>query len=127
MARPLGGHPGEEPLEGYALGQLSGPDLEQVEDHLLVCEFCRERLQKLENTIGLIRDAARQLRDTPIRTARQTSDGPVLLEVERSLEGGWIASISGEQVQLKRSFETIPEANEYLLKSFSELFPESES
>jgi hypothetical protein len=45
----FGPHLPEELLEKYAFGRLPASELPGVEDHLLVCEYCRERLESEDN------------------------------------------------------------------------------
>src|SRR5262249_22051828 len=45
----IGPHLPEESLEKYAFGRLPASELEAVEQHLLVCEYCRERLETEDN------------------------------------------------------------------------------
>jgi hypothetical protein len=45
----FGPHLPEELLEKYAFGRLPQSELPGVEEHLLVCEYCRERLESEDN------------------------------------------------------------------------------
>jgi len=45
----VGPHLPEELLEKYAFGRLPQSELPGVEEHLLVCEYCRERLESEDN------------------------------------------------------------------------------
>ncbi|MGE5486858.1 MAG: hypothetical protein ACM3ZB_03440 [bacterium] len=38
------GHISADEIELYSLDRISEPDLSRVEEHLLVCEYCRQRL-----------------------------------------------------------------------------------
>ncbi|MDP3001068.1 MAG: hypothetical protein Q8N47_26535 [Bryobacterales bacterium] len=51
-------HPSEEVLEEYALGRLTGPKLEQFEEHLLVCAQCQDGLEETDRFIVGIKQAA---------------------------------------------------------------------
>jgi anti-sigma factor ChrR (cupin superfamily) len=46
-------HVPDDWLEQYSKGTLEAARLAQVEEHLLICEQCRERLTKLDDTWGL--------------------------------------------------------------------------
>ncbi len=48
-------HQTEEQLEHYALGHLPDPQVAEVEEHLLLCAWCQDRLDKLEPNARLIR------------------------------------------------------------------------
>lgn len=50
-------HQTDEQLELYALGRLPEPRLAEVEEHLLVCASCQERLDDLEMYAGAMRQA----------------------------------------------------------------------
>ena len=50
-------HQTEEDLELYALGRLSEARLESVEEHLLVCEVCRNMLDEVESFAIAMRTA----------------------------------------------------------------------
>jgi len=61
MEPPKSGHALEEELEQYCLGDLTEPRLGRLEEHLLLCEACRERLTETENFVAAMRQAGRQL------------------------------------------------------------------
>jgi anti-sigma factor RsiW len=46
-------HVTDECLEQYSRGTLEEPRLAEVEEHLLICEHCSERLTKFDDTWGL--------------------------------------------------------------------------
>jgi anti-sigma factor RsiW len=48
-----------ERLEEYSMGRLLPGDVDHVEEHLLMCDRCRNRLVEVEETIYLIREALR--------------------------------------------------------------------
>jgi hypothetical protein len=54
-------HPSEEILENYVLGRVGAPDIEPIEEHLLVCPHCQERLSEADHYVLAMRDAARLL------------------------------------------------------------------
>lgn len=54
-------HLDEDQLELYALGQLPASELDGVENHLLICESCRQHLEETEEFIRVFRKAAREL------------------------------------------------------------------
>jgi anti-sigma factor ChrR (cupin superfamily) len=53
MREPMKDHVPDDWLQQYSAGVLEVPRLAQVEEHLLVCEHCRERLTKLDDAWGL--------------------------------------------------------------------------
>ncbi|MEK7751738.1 MAG: hypothetical protein AAB654_07460 [Acidobacteriota bacterium] len=63
-------HPSEEVLEEYALGRLTGPKLEQFEEHLLVCAQCQDGLEETDRFIVGIKQAAGRLqKESPVGMA----------------------------------------------------------
>jgi hypothetical protein len=40
-------------LEEYSVGRLEEPMLGQVEEHLLICEQCRQRVTEFDDAWGL--------------------------------------------------------------------------
>jgi anti-sigma factor ChrR (cupin superfamily) len=46
-------HVTEEWLAEYSAGRLEEPRLAQVEEHLLICERCRQQLTQFDDTWGL--------------------------------------------------------------------------
>lgn len=53
----------EDHLEAYALQQLQAGELDALEDHLLVCDVCRQRLTETEQRLTATRIAARRIRE----------------------------------------------------------------
>lgn len=58
----LNRHPSEGTLELYALGRLGDCQLEQVEEHLLVCDFCQGAVAEEEQFAGVMRAALAETR-----------------------------------------------------------------
>jgi hypothetical protein len=67
-------HVREEDLETYAIGNLSGPALESVELHLLVCSSCQDQLSEIDDYVRTMRAAARRLlkRKSVLRRLRES-------------------------------------------------------
>jgi predicted anti-sigma-YlaC factor YlaD len=57
--RPHEGHITHDALEQYAFKQLSETEIDLIEEHLLVCEYCRGTLDFVEEEIRLLREALR--------------------------------------------------------------------
>jgi anti-sigma factor RsiW len=51
-------HISDDLLDLYAIGTLSTASVAELEEHLLVCEMCRERLRESDEFAGLFRQAA---------------------------------------------------------------------
>lgn len=116
-------HFDEEMLERYALGQLEGSDLAAVEEHLLVCQRCRDRVVELDQFIAAFRGAVHGFAQRPIDYTHTTELGPVRLRTSKK-EGQWAALISGATIEYGGVSATLYEANSFLVRGFSELFPE---
>ncbi|MCS6953184.1 MAG: hypothetical protein RMK57_11180 [Bryobacterales bacterium] len=67
-------HIEEEDLELYSLGRLSGSREEAVEEHLLVCETCQDRLAETDAYVLAMRTAAAKLAEEPPPLWRQWLD-----------------------------------------------------
>jgi hypothetical protein len=63
------GHTSEDRLELYALDRLSGTEIIQVEEHLIVCEPCRERLEQNAAFAFAVRDVLRQDSPVPVKAS----------------------------------------------------------
>ncbi len=50
-------HPGEDSLEAFSRGILSEAATEHVEQHLLLCEGCRQRVEVLDRFLAAMRSA----------------------------------------------------------------------
>jgi hypothetical protein len=61
MARNFREHMQEDELERYSMRILAEDESAELEEHLLVCEPCRERLEATESFVHGIRAAARKL------------------------------------------------------------------
>jgi hypothetical protein len=65
MACHFDKHPTEEQWEEYALGLLSEEQIAGMEEHLLVCPECQDRLSQVDEYIHVMREAARKLSEAP--------------------------------------------------------------
>lgn len=62
MPQSIGAHLDEESAEQYSLGQLSARKVAEVEEHLLVCNSCREMVTSSDSYVAAMRAAAEKLR-----------------------------------------------------------------
>jgi anti-sigma factor RsiW len=63
-------HTADDELEAYSLGRLSAAASASLEQHLLGCTGCLDRLTGWDEYIGAMRGACRTLRPSPrARTA----------------------------------------------------------
>jgi predicted anti-sigma-YlaC factor YlaD len=54
-------HISKEALEQYAMETLFGLEVKPVEEHLLTCSACREKLQEADEYVAAMRSAARKM------------------------------------------------------------------
>jgi hypothetical protein len=70
-----GDHIEDDVLELYALDRLSEGRLGSVEEHLLLCEYCRGRLEEMDKFVVSIRDAIDKAEPPKDATGRQAGMG----------------------------------------------------
>jgi hypothetical protein len=51
-------HAAEDDLEGYAMLTVPAPELERLEEHLLICAGCQDRLTAADQYVAAMRTAA---------------------------------------------------------------------
>lgn len=68
------GHVNEEILELYAMGRLGEPKLGSVEEHLLLCGYCQDRLDEIDGFVKVFRQASRQMSETAREPAKEKRD-----------------------------------------------------
>jgi len=116
------GHPDEELLEGYAMGTLRGAGLARLEEHLLICEECQDRLREVDAFVSAIREAAAHLMGV-VTITHATEDGPVRLEAQQHGRRRWNARFEGPQLEGGDTFTSFQAAFHFLELSFSEMYP----
>jgi hypothetical protein len=89
-------HVSDDTLELYALGRLTECDLEHVEQHLLRCPECVERLNGVERYTRTMRETLRQFTSELI-AEHHTDDGIIHVYVRRGSHGTWVGRIKGPQ------------------------------
>ncbi len=110
-------------VEGFVNETLPEPELEPVEIHLLICECCRQRVERIDRFLAELR-AAGVAPETPLQALHITSDGPVTLHTRKSEGGHWIAVLSAPETRAEKSFEDLDAAKVFLARVFTTLFPE---
>ena len=66
MAPDTNRHIDAEEIEQYTMGGVPEEECAWIEEHLLICEACRERTTASDIYVHAMRDAARQLRSEPL-------------------------------------------------------------
>lgn len=108
-------HISEEMLERYSLQQLSGDQLEAVEEHLLVCELCQKRLTEVDSYVAAMKIAAREVTQPavprrPLQWALSLSGGALLAALLVFAYLGHPIPISQSEVTLTATRGTVPGA-----------------
>jgi len=141
----IGNHWDEARLEAYSMGRLPEEEIAPLEEHLLLCDTCRQRLQESEKAIRLIRYAAERSRMEPepeprrgmfpwlipalaaavvvlvvgltLRPTRQGAPVPAAINLEATRGGGLVAQIpAGKPLLLKPNLDGLPGSPEYHLQ-----------
>jgi hypothetical protein len=122
MRDPFHDHASQVALESYALHHLRASKAAQVEEHLLVCEACRQMLSETDTFAALFREKPRG--HAAAAFVHATEDGLINLEI-RGLPGSrWSARFRGEQLEGQTVLASLREAYRHLRRSFAEMYPE---
>lgn len=108
MENLIEGHISGTSLEEYSLDRLTKILHGTVEEHLLICAYCRNRLAAIE----------------PLNFVHMTEDGPIYSRVTRLMIGQVIARHWGKELDGMRICGSVALARKYLDNSFSKMFPE---
>jgi len=57
-------HAAEDDLERYAMRTLPAPEVESLEEHLLICGGCRDRLTAADEYVAAMHSAAVTIRES---------------------------------------------------------------
>lgn len=116
------GHPARQTLQGYALKLLANVEVAAVEEHLLLCESCRQIVTESDEFALVVRDWGR--RGPVAWFIHDTEEGPIHLEMRLLPDLQWAACFQGEKVEGRALFQSAEEAYRYLERVFSEMYPE---
>ena len=122
----------DDVFDAYFMETLPSTERDGFEEHLLVCQACREQLDRTEEFIVAIRQEARIPENgyealdgcQPRRFIHDTEDGLIVSEVMHAGSRKWVAHHWGPQLDGGRTTRTLREAMDYLTVSFSQMFPE---
>jgi len=118
-------HIGEDSLDRYAAShRLPETELAAVEEHLLVCPACQDRLAAVDDFVGALGAALQKRGVVRMDFIHQTEDGPVRLLLTRTADDGWLARFQGRELDGCREFRTAVGAKRWLARSFAEMFPQ---
>jgi hypothetical protein len=113
-------HISDDDLELYVMNQLPPASLPTLEEHLLFCHDCQDRVEEVENWISHLRVALRQT--TELLATHILPDGPVRLSVHPLESGGWAPRILGPSLDCGSILQDA--AVDYCRRSFTEMFAE---
>jgi hypothetical protein len=123
-------HTSEDDLERYVVQTLTESAAATLEEHLLICQGCRDRLVAVEEYVAALQAAASGLREKlkvtearPHRFVHDTEDGLIVSEATRRGRK-WFAHNWGPQLDGGTTTETLDEAMVYLIETFQQMFPE---
>lgn len=118
-------HLTDEELIKYALRSLA--NTVRLQQHLFKCGDCLRRLVELEATVLADRLARTpemiQLADRPLFICHETAEGMVYCRAEKCGHG-WRAHRWGTKGEAGRRFRFVSEANQDLISTFREMYPE---
>ncbi len=114
-------HPDMEAMERFAFDELAEPELAPVEEHLLVCELCRQAVSEMDVFAPLLRRAGGS---GSAAYKHVTKDGTVTLEIRALPESRWSARFHGSCLEGRALVASPREAYAYLRRSFAEMFPD---
>lgn len=109
-----------ESLESYLLGRTAADPTARIEEHLLICEACRQALLDVEAYVTMLR---RGLVETEGVIETHATPGGIVVLRAYPETSGWVARVSGLELDVGRSAETQKTAVELAQAAFSELFP----
>jgi hypothetical protein len=84
-------HVGEERLEAYATNSLAEDEVAVVEEHLLICSTCQDRLDAVEHYLRAMEGAAKRIRAEESRALVPGVWERVLTWVRRPIAAGGLA------------------------------------
>jgi len=103
-----GDHHSGGDLESYSLRRLAPARTGPLEQHLLFCPQCRQKLNAIE----------------PYNFVHYTRDGPIYSRITKLRTGAFFARLWGENLEGGKEFRTKWSAKAYLLRTFARMFPE---
>jgi hypothetical protein len=138
-------HPDESQLEGYSLGRLPKPEVLSLEEHLLICEVCRQRFSESEDYARAMQHASARSRTEPRGTQwvsrfprlipalaaavvllgigvtwqmnQKVTSAPAAVILEATRGGGQVAQVpAGKPLLLKPGLDGLPSFPEYHLE-----------
>ena len=115
-------HIDDEALSLYAMNRIKDEaELANIEEHLLVCHTCQDRLRFEDTLIAGLRASTDELQWS--RT-HATDDGEVNAYVYRAVDGHYVGRVVGGGVDCGAWRTSAAEAQTWCEDSFRQMFPE---
>jgi hypothetical protein len=115
------GHPPLRALEEYALERLVEAEVARVEEHLLLCESCRQIVSELDVFAPLLQGRGRGRRSAAF--VHDTEDGLIRLELQTLPGSKWAARFWGENLEGTAVLMSAGEAYGHLRRVFGDMYP----
>ncbi len=115
-------HPSAQLLESYSLEELPGSDLPALEEHLLVCEHCRQVVCELDVFAPALRGWGRKRNSAAF--VHDTDDGRIWLELRALPDAKWAARFWGDTLEGSAVFQDVRDAYAHLRSVFSQMYPD---
>jgi hypothetical protein len=79
-------HVSEEQLERYSMHKLSEDELAPIEEHLPICELCQQHLIEVDESVLILKSAARQIVKgrKPLTLTRAIAKAVLVVEDDKS-------------------------------------------
>jgi hypothetical protein len=116
----------DESIEAYSLGKVTDElELEAIEEHLLVCHACQDRLTDADVYTKAIRAALSSfhIEAVEMQAVHVTGEGVTYLWATECERGLWTARISGCEAASGHVFTSCTDAFAHNALAFCTLFP----
>jgi hypothetical protein len=115
-------HIEDDTLELYAVGRIKAErELARIEEHLLICTTCQDRLQAEDAFITQLHDTLARLKWSHTHL---TEDGDVTLFIYLAHDGHYSARVVGADVDCGARLPSAAEAQTWCEDSFGQMFSE---
>ena len=108
MSNDIDPHIVAEELEDYAMGRIPEAQAGELEEHLLICATCRQRLQESDSYTSAMRRAAAHLEDAPALPGRHPWSFPRLLPTMPAVACIVLAAVLVLALALRYSNSAVP-------------------
>lgn len=115
-------HPAYSDLSGYVLDELGEERIADVEEHLLICERCRQTVSELDVFVPVIHSGSVTRVAAGFRHASE--DGCACFELRRLPDHKWGARYSRKDIPQSGVFPSAAQAHAFLRERFELDFPE---